>query len=66
MAEARALSADIAVCSHNDSFVSLKQWIQADPVGYRDLMREDYARVVHLGTSSCGFLLSAHVKPEEE
>jgi hypothetical protein len=56
MAEARALSADIAVCSHNDSFVSLKQWIQADPVGYRDLMREDYARAVHLGTSFCGFL----------
>jgi hypothetical protein len=57
MAEARALSADIAVCSHNDSFVRLKQWIQADPVGYRGLMREDYARVVHLGT---------HVKPEQE
>ena len=34
MPEARALSADIAVCSHNDSFGQFNDVIQADPIGY--------------------------------
>lgn len=33
MPEARALPADIAVCSHNDSFGQFTRWTRADPVG---------------------------------